>query len=91
MGAVNDPDAVEAAGEIFVYWLVWTLPPDRTSIPIGWSPETAAEDENEFGKVSYGGPVVASVLARAQVTSTRRLNYRSTGSEPSMCSRDSWT
>ena len=53
---VDDPDAVEVAGEIFVHWLVWNLSPDRTSIPEDWAPETAVEGENDFGGVGYGGP-----------------------------------
>lgn len=53
---VDDPDAVEVAGEIFVHWLVWNIPPETTSIPEDWSPETAVEGENDFGEVGYGGP-----------------------------------
>ena len=51
---VDDPDAVEAAGEVFVHWLVWNVP--LTTVPENWSPETAVEGTNDFGEVGYGGP-----------------------------------
>ena len=46
----DDPDAVEVAGEIFVHWLVWNIPPETTSIPEDWSPETAVEGENDSAR-----------------------------------------
>jgi Raf kinase inhibitor-like YbhB/YbcL family protein len=53
---VDDPDAVDVAGEIFVHWLVWNVPPDLTTIPEDWDAATAVEGENDFGDVGYGGP-----------------------------------
>lgn len=53
---VDDPDAVEPAGEIWVHWLVWNLPPETTEIPEDWEPEEAIEGENDFEEVGYGGP-----------------------------------
>lgn len=53
---VDDPDAVEVVGEIFVHWLVWNVPSDTTSIPEDWSADAAVEGENDFGDVGYGGP-----------------------------------
>lgn len=53
---VDDPDAVDVAGEIFVHWLVWNVPPETVSIPEDWTPETALEGQNDFREVGYGGP-----------------------------------
>jgi len=53
---VDDPDAVAVAGEIFVHWLVWNVPPDLTTIPENWEVSAALEGENDFGDVGYGGP-----------------------------------
>ena len=53
---VDDPDAVAVAGEIFVHWLVWNVPPDTTTIPEDWDVSAAVEGENDFGEVGYGGP-----------------------------------
>lgn len=53
---IDDPDAVDVVGEIFVHWLVWNVPADTTSIPEDWSAESAVEGENDFGSVGYGGP-----------------------------------
>lgn len=53
---VDDPDAVAVAGEIFVHWLVWNVPPDLTTIPEDWNVSAAVEGENDFGNVGYGGP-----------------------------------
>lgn len=53
---VDDPDAVEPAGEVWLHWLVWNIPPSRTDIPEGWEPTEAVEGENDFGTRGYGGP-----------------------------------
>jgi hypothetical protein len=55
---VDDPDAVEPAGKVWVHWLVWNVDPTRKRIPADWTTETAAavEGENDYGEVGYGGP-----------------------------------
>jgi len=53
---VDDPDAVEPAGEVWLHWLVWNVPASRTEIPEGWAPEEAVEGRNDFGGRGYGGP-----------------------------------
>jgi hypothetical protein len=53
---VDDPDAVEPAGQVWLHWLVWNVPPSRTSIPEDWSPTGAVEGTNDFGERGYGGP-----------------------------------
>ncbi|WP_425499134.1 YbhB/YbcL family Raf kinase inhibitor-like protein [Natronosalvus rutilus] len=53
---VDDSDAVEPAGRIWVHWLVWNVPPETTTIPEDWEAAGAVEGENDFGGVGYGGP-----------------------------------
>ena len=53
---VDDPDAIDVVGEIFVHWLVWNVPPDLTTIPENWEVSAALEGVNDFGEVDYGGP-----------------------------------
>ena len=53
---LDDPDAVEPAGEVWEHWIVWNVPPDIGSIPEGWAPEQAEEGTNDFDEVGYGGP-----------------------------------
>lgn len=49
-----DPDA---PGGSFIHWLICNIPKAINSIPeAGPLPEQAKEIENDFGKVSYGGP-----------------------------------
>jgi len=53
---VDDPDAVEPAGEVWLHWLVWNVPPSRTEVPEDWEPTEAMEGANDFGDRGYGGP-----------------------------------
>ncbi|WP_396611951.1 YbhB/YbcL family Raf kinase inhibitor-like protein [Haloferax sp. S1W] len=53
---MDDPDAVEPAGKVWLHWLVWNIPPTQTTIPEGWTPSDAIEGTNDFGNRGYGGP-----------------------------------
>jgi hypothetical protein len=53
---VDDPDAVEPAGHVWLHWLVWNVPPSTTTIPEAWEPTEAVEGTNDFGERGYGGP-----------------------------------
>jgi len=53
---VDDPDAVEPAGEVWLHWLVWNIPPSLTEIPEDWEPTDPVEGKNDFGNRGYGGP-----------------------------------
>ena len=53
---VDDPDAVEPAGEVWVHWLVWNVDPSREEVPVDWEADDAVEGENDFGEVGYDGP-----------------------------------
>lgn len=53
---MDDPDAVEPAGQIWVHWLVWNVQPEPSTILEDWDPDEAVEGENDFGEIGYGGP-----------------------------------
>lgn len=53
---LDDPDAVDPAGKVWLHWLVWNVPPSRTEIPEGWEPTAAVEGVNDFDSRGYGGP-----------------------------------
>lgn len=53
---MDDPDALEPAGKVWLHWLVWNISPDRAEIPEAWSPTDAIEGMNDFGERGYGGP-----------------------------------
>ncbi|MFC7132194.1 MULTISPECIES: YbhB/YbcL family Raf kinase inhibitor-like protein [Salinibaculum] len=53
---VDDPDAVEPAGKVWLHWLVWNVPASRTEIPEDWNPESAVEGTNDSGSRGYSGP-----------------------------------
>lgn len=53
---MDDPDAVEPAGKVWLHWLVWNIPPSRTEIPEGWDPDEAVQGTNDFDERGYGGP-----------------------------------
>jgi len=57
---VDDPDA---PGGVFVHWVIWNVPPEKTSIPER-VPLSETVDSlggtrqgvNDFGRLGYGGP-----------------------------------
>ena len=61
---MDDPDAMEPAGKVWVHWVVWNIIPDRVQIDGGditpmYNSAIAAECElgmTDFGEVGYGGP-----------------------------------
>ncbi len=53
---VDDPDAVEPAGNVWDHWVVWNIDPTRRAIPEGWDAADATEGRNDFGEGGYGGP-----------------------------------
>ena len=50
---LTDPDA---PGGTFVHWTLYGISPDVDSLAPGEIPEGAAEGQNSFGDVGYGGP-----------------------------------
>ena len=58
---MDDPDAMEPAGKVWVHWVVWNISPEALEIfqaDNSQTPEIAFSDKgmNDFGEVGYGGP-----------------------------------
>jgi len=51
---MDDPDAMEAVGKVWVHWVVWNLTWFADGKP-DWSRPTK-EGMTDFGEVGYGGP-----------------------------------
>ena len=52
---MDDPDAMEAVGKVWVHWVVWNITPDQETGDI-ITDVTAVEGMTDFGKRGYGGP-----------------------------------
>lgn len=50
----EDPDALEAAGKIWLHWLTWNIAADTEKIEAGESP--GIEGETDFPEPGYNGP-----------------------------------
>ena len=61
---MDDPDAMEAVGKVWVHWVEWNIIPDRVQIDGGditpvYMKAISAECEpgmTDFGEAGYGGP-----------------------------------
>ena len=51
---MDDPDAMEPAGKVWVHWVVWNIPFDQSQDKIGYT--RGNEGITDFGEVGYGGP-----------------------------------
>jgi Raf kinase inhibitor-like YbhB/YbcL family protein len=54
----DDPDA---GGSLFVHWIIYNLPAQRTELPENFPrdavfPDGTLQGTNDFGRVGYGGP-----------------------------------
>ena len=48
---MDDPDAMEPAGKVWVHWVVWNIDPTTTELE-----NLTTEGMTDFGEVGYGGP-----------------------------------
>jgi len=53
---MDDPDAMEAVGKVWVHWIIWNIYPACTEISADARPFASKEGTNDFGIVGYGGP-----------------------------------
>jgi len=53
---MDDPDAMGAAGKVWVHWLIWNIDPSTAEILEGSSPSGSVEGKTDFGETGYGGP-----------------------------------
>ena len=49
---MDDPDAMEAVGKIWVHWVAWNMAPTNTEL----ENLDKVEGMTDFGEVGYGGP-----------------------------------
>ena len=47
---MDDPDAMEPAGKVWVHWVAWNIDPTKTELT------KSTEGMTDFGEVGYGGP-----------------------------------
>jgi Raf kinase inhibitor-like YbhB/YbcL family protein len=50
---MDDPDAMEAVGKVWVHWLVFDV---KTNFPYGNIAGVFGKGLNDFGEIGYGGP-----------------------------------
>ena len=53
---MDDPDAMEAVGKVWVHWVLWNIPKDVKQIDENSVPDNSIEGETDFGEIGYGGP-----------------------------------
>ena len=53
---MDDPDAMEAVGKVWVHWVVWNIDPTREFITGNPQESKFVEGLTDFGEVGYGGP-----------------------------------
>jgi len=49
---MDDPDAMEAVGKVWVHWIAWNMDPTNTEL----ENLDKIEGMTDFGEVGYGGP-----------------------------------
>ena len=53
---MDDPDAMDAVGKVWVHWVLWNISPETVEIKENSVPSSCLEGETDFGEVGYGGP-----------------------------------
>ncbi len=53
---MDDPDAVDAVGKVWVHWVLWNIDPKTTELKENSIPASCIEGETDFEEIGYGGP-----------------------------------
>ena len=53
---MDDPDAMDAVGKVWVHWVLWNIPTNVNKIDENSIPKNSIEGETDFGEIGYGGP-----------------------------------
>jgi len=53
---MDDPDAMGAAGKVWVHWVLWNISPNTKEIRENSIPEDSVEGKTDFDEIGYGGP-----------------------------------
>jgi len=53
---MDDPDAMDAVGKVWVHWVLWNISPNITEIPENSIYDGFIEGKTDFDEIGYGGP-----------------------------------
>lgn len=53
---MDDPDAMNVVGKIWVHWILWNIESTIKEIKENSIPTGAIEGKTDFGEIGYGGP-----------------------------------
>ena len=53
---MDDPDAMDAVGKIWVHWVIWNIDPNTIEIKEDSIPSNSIVGKTDFGEIGYGGP-----------------------------------
>jgi len=53
---MDDPDAMDAVGKVWVHWVLWNISPNTKEIQENLIPEDSVEGKTDFDEIGYGGP-----------------------------------
>jgi Raf kinase inhibitor-like YbhB/YbcL family protein len=53
---MDDPDAINVVGKIWVHWILWNIESTTKEIKENSIPTGAIEGKTDFGEIGYGGP-----------------------------------
>lgn len=53
---MDDPDAMNVVGKIWVHWILWNIESTTKEIKENSIPTDAIEGKTDFGEIGYGGP-----------------------------------
>jgi len=53
---MDDPDAMNVVGKIWVHWILWNIESTTKEIKENSIPTGAIEGKTDFGEIGYGGP-----------------------------------
>ncbi len=53
---MDDPDAMDAVGKVWVHWVLWNINPSTTKLKENSIPSDCLEGKTDFGEIGYGGP-----------------------------------
>lgn len=53
---MDDPDAMEAVGKVWVHWILWNIDPSTVKLKENSISSNCLEGKTDFGEIGYGGP-----------------------------------
>ncbi|MGH1566428.1 MAG: YbhB/YbcL family Raf kinase inhibitor-like protein [Nitrosopumilus sp.] len=53
---MDDPDAMDAVGKVWVHWVLWNISPNTQEIIENSIPLNSIEGKTDFNEIGYGGP-----------------------------------